>query len=266
MLGASYDEPDPLLLASFLDGSTYTVENALPEMPTYETWTYSSNSSSEIVECAYWAGDAAPHVDAHFHDDDQITIVLSGSRLFSVNGTVFHVATSEYLVIPAGEVHQSLRHTHSGTQCLNLYVRADISRGAAVQGAIPNVGSLERSDPSALLRMIRTSVEGWSMIQERSKSTSGSILANDVGPIVDVATRHGLSREAFTRKFARETGMPPHSYRIAAKLNDARRLLREGTGIADTAAGAGFADQSHLGRLFRRAFGASPGRYRKGFR
>jgi AraC-like DNA-binding protein len=44
-------------------------------------------------------------------------------------------------------------------------------------------------------------------------------------------------------------------------LNRARRLLRAGEPIAAVAAETGFADQSHLGRLFRRTFGTTPGAY-----
>nr|WP_247385558.1 MULTISPECIES: helix-turn-helix domain-containing protein [unclassified Bradyrhizobium] len=43
------------------------------------------------------------------------------------------------------------------------------------------------------------------------------------------------------------------------RLNDARELLRRGESIAGVAAETGFADQSHLGRFFRRAFGITPG-------
>jgi AraC-like DNA-binding protein len=57
--------------------------------------------------------------------------------------------------------------------------------------------------------------------------------------------------------------MPPHAFRLAARLNLARALLRNGEPIAAVAAHTGFADQSHLGRLLRRAFGTTPGAYRR---
>lgn len=65
--------------------------------------------------------------------------------------------------------------------------------------------------------------------------------------------------------FARCHGMPPHAFWLMARLNHARGLLRSGEGIAAAAAEAGFADQSHFGRWFRRAFGVTPGRYRAGW-
>jgi len=59
----------------------------------------------------------------------------------------------------------------------------------------------------------------------------------------------------------RELGVSPHAFRVLARLNLARHLLRRGEPIAAVAADAGFSDQSHLTRLFRRTFGTTPGVY-----
>jgi hypothetical protein len=56
--------------------------------------------------------------------------------------------------------------------------------------------------------------------------------------------------------------MSPRAYRIQHRLNAARRLLHHET-ITDVAAALGFADQSHFGRQFRRAFGLTPGEFVK---
>jgi AraC family transcriptional regulator len=48
------------------------------------------------------------------------------------------------------------------------------------------------------------------------------------------------------------------------RVRAATRLLREqGPSLADVAAAAGFADQSHFTRQFRRATGMTPGEYRR---
>lgn len=81
-----------------------------------------------------------------------------------------------------------------------------------------------------------------------------------------LAERAGVSREAFTRSFARRTGLPPAAYRIVHRLNQGRMLLRHGATVADVAFELGFADQSHFGRLFKRRFGTTPGAYSRGLR
>jgi AraC-like DNA-binding protein len=46
------------------------------------------------------------------------------------------------------------------------------------------------------------------------------------------------------------------------RLQRARRLLLQGVSLAEAAFACGFADQSHLTRQFRRAYGVTPGRWR----
>jgi AraC-like DNA-binding protein len=62
---------------------------------------------------------------------------------------------------------------------------------------------------------------------------------------------------AFTRRFA----IPPHQYLTGRRVEMARELLLAGVPAGAVAAEAGFYDQSHLTRHFKRMLGISPGRY-----
>jgi AraC-like DNA-binding protein len=53
--------------------------------------------------------------------------------------------------------------------------------------------------------------------------------------------------------------------RLADRLMNARSQLKKGGTVADVAYATSFADQSHFGRLFLRAYGATPGAYRSAF-
>jgi AraC-like DNA-binding protein len=63
------------------------------------------------------------------------------------------------------------------------------------------------------------------------------------------------------RAFTREFGIPPHLYLTGRRVDTARHLLLAGMRPADVAHAAGFYDQSHLTRHFRRMLGTSPARY-----
>ncbi|NBM18407.1 AraC family transcriptional regulator [Streptomyces sp. GC420] len=63
------------------------------------------------------------------------------------------------------------------------------------------------------------------------------------------------------RVFSREFGMPPHQYLTTRRVDLARRLLLDGKPPPEVATAAGFYDQSHLNRHFKRVVGVSPGRY-----
>lgn len=77
----------------------------------------------------------------------------------------------------------------------------------------------------------------------------------------DLARESGLSRFQVLRGFARLTGLTPHAYIVQCRINAARRLIARGIPLAEAALTCGFADQSHLTRIFVRRYGISPGAY-----
>ena len=79
----------------------------------------------------------------------------------------------------------------------------------------------------------------------------------------ELAALSSLSPWHFLRTFRDETGLPPHAYLTQLRVRKAERLLRAGHSPSMAAAEAGFADQSHLTRWFRRIVGATPAAFLK---
>jgi AraC-like DNA-binding protein len=79
----------------------------------------------------------------------------------------------------------------------------------------------------------------------------------------DLARESGMSPFALVRAFRTETGLPPHAYVNHLRVRLARRLLDGGVAPADVAATAGFADQAHLTRHFKRVVGVPPRAYQR---
>ena len=79
--------------------------------------------------------------------------------------------------------------------------------------------------------------------------------------LAELAEACGLSQFQFLRAFAKATGLTPHAYLLQRRIQEARRLIAVGTPLAEAAFASGFADQSHMTRLFVRNFGLSPGAY-----
>ncbi|MCC8393570.1 AraC family transcriptional regulator [Paraburkholderia sp. MMS20-SJTR3] len=79
----------------------------------------------------------------------------------------------------------------------------------------------------------------------------------------ELADAAGIDRFRLTRLFQRAFGSSPHAYLVRLRLRAARRLLASGRTPAQVAAEVGFADQSHLGRWFRRAYRITPAAYRR---
>jgi AraC-like DNA-binding protein len=75
----------------------------------------------------------------------------------------------------------------------------------------------------------------------------------------ELASLVGLSKYQLLRRFEKTYGLPPHAWLLQQRLEKARGLIRGGHRLADAAADSGFADQSHMTRLFVRQFGFTPG-------
>ncbi|KVV51578.1 AraC family transcriptional regulator [Burkholderia territorii] len=71
-----------------------------------------------------------------------------------------------------------------------------------------------------------------------------------------------LSPSYLIRAFNARYGMTPHAFLIDRRVQYGRAELRRGRPIAEVALDAGFADQAHFQRAFRRIAAATPGQYR----
>ncbi|MEU6408873.1 AraC family transcriptional regulator [Microbispora sp. NPDC046933] len=71
----------------------------------------------------------------------------------------------------------------------------------------------------------------------------------------------GLDRWTVARQFRVAFGTSPTRFRTMRQLDLARGLLRNGVPLAEAAQLAGFADQAHMSRMFKRAYGLTPARW-----
>lgn len=97
-------------------------------------------------------------------------------------------------------------------------------------------------------------------------------VAGELRELLDARLLDGVSLEEasgllhahpahLVRAFTSAYGIAPHQYLTSRRLERARRLLLDGMRPAQAAAEAGFYDQSHLNRHFKRLTGTTPGSY-----
>jgi AraC-like DNA-binding protein len=77
----------------------------------------------------------------------------------------------------------------------------------------------------------------------------------------DICAEAGLSASHLIRAFRKAYGLTPHAYQINCRIEFCRSQLRAGHFIAEVALAAGFADQAHFQRSFKRFVAATPGQY-----
>ncbi len=129
---------------------------------------------------------------------------------------------------------------------LALVVRRVLERVGAVEASRPPRGTEPRR-PGKRARMASEYLEENSGRRVTLKELSGE---------ADSSPYHLI------RTFEAGYGLPPHAYLAQLRVGKAKDLIARGASLADAAQEAGFADQSHMNRLFRRILGLTPGDYR----
>lgn len=69
----------------------------------------------------------------------------------------------------------------------------------------------------------------------------------------------GLSQSYFSHAFKASTGMAPHQWQMSARIRKVQLLLKKSdSSLTRVASTAGFSDQAHLTRVFKRVVGVTP--------
>jgi len=84
----------------------------------------------------------------------------------------------------------------------------------------------------------------------------------DAPSLDELAALAGIGKFQLLRRFKKAYGTTPHDWLLQQRADRARGLIRHGVGLSEAAADAGFADQSHMTRVFMQRFGFTPGAWR----
>lgn len=77
----------------------------------------------------------------------------------------------------------------------------------------------------------------------------------------ELCAHSGYSPGHLIRAFRQHFGMTPHAWLINRRIQYSQRQLKAGVALAEVALNAGFADQAHFQRTFKRLVAATPKQY-----
>jgi AraC-like DNA-binding protein len=258
----------------------------VPDVERVRAWRPALAGVSEVLH-AHFTEHSYP---AHVHEQWTVLLVDSGGVDYTLERTRHQAVTGRVTVLPPHVSHDGRSAAPGGFDKRVLYVDErwlpDRLTGAAVRSPSLTDPALARA-VSALHRRLDEPLEAESrlaMVAERITQhldstldpTASSAGVRDPGlarlvrtrldtdePTLDALARElGAHPSHLVRVFRREYGLPPHRYLVGRRLDRARRLLLDGTPIADVAVLTGFHDQSHLTRHFRALLGTTPAAFR----
>jgi AraC-like DNA-binding protein len=245
---------------------------------------------------AYFAGHG---YDPHRHDTYAIGVTLSGVQLFDYRGTTVHSHLGRAITVHPDEVHDGRAGTGSGFRYRIAYIEPRLIQAALgdkprplpftgagttddarlIAAIMPALQDLETPLEDLQLDQIIAEVAAALVALDRSNTrpavAAASLRAVDLArDFLDanveqmVASEQlegitGLDRFALARHFRACLGTSPYRYQVMRRLDRARRLMQAGASLVEAAAISGFADQSHMTRQFKKAYGISPGRWQR---
>ncbi len=234
----------------------------------------------------------------HTHDQFGIGVILRGAQKSMSARGIVEAEAGDVITVNPGEVHDGSPLGKSGRARQMLYFDPAAVAGAISDLTEGSAGSAELSCPAlrhpasaacflSLFRAVTDPHGGHSEIEGREnllrllsrlierrdqKRTSAPKAIGQARERIDddpsaplslgeLAAIGGVSEFQLVRGFSKATGLTPHAYLVQRRLQRARQMIAGGTTLADAAHACGFADQSHMTRLFIRAYGMSPGVY-----
>ncbi len=242
-------------------------------------------------------------VPRHWHEEYQFCLVQFGGGELNYRGENLSTPPASIFMVHPGEVHANRPHDRFGCSYRMLLVNAEVVRRAAGEvqkksSLLPFFPTAVTSDQDVIAQYLglytalehpSSSLERQSLLlnllvklivrfaenrpsprpvgsERQAVKRACDYLVEHYAETVSLDTLAGvanLSPFHFHRVFTEHYGMPPHAYQTQLRITQAKALLRQGMAIPQAAVLAGFADQSHLTRHFKRLVVVTPGQYQQ---
>jgi AraC-like DNA-binding protein len=228
----------------------------------------------------------------HTHDAWTLLILDDGAVRFDLDRHQHGALRSQVTLLPPHVPHDGRAATPGGFRKRVLYLEPGQLPAGLIGAAVDRPGW---SDPvlrrrihqlhgalaqpgeelaaQSRLALIRERLDQW--LRRRVGPPPAALdpdLADRLRELLDAHVVDGLTLDAaaellhahpthLVRAFTGRHGLPPHRYLTGRRIELARRLLLEGRRPAEVAMAAGFYDQAHLTRHFKRMVGVGPARF-----
>jgi AraC-like DNA-binding protein len=260
-----------------------------PMKETSRAWTILELGGLEVMHASFVRHQFAKHS----HETFTVVLIDDGASKYWYRGAEHVVGAGMVSLLNPDEVHTGTPVTPAGYSQRSLYLeperlwagleprffRDSLSRDAnlyarigALHDAIPGQDDLELPlrlslVTENLLHIMDARAPQATPIESDAVRHLRELIEDDPAAQVQLemlAASLGSSCAHLSRAFTRTHGLPPHAYRLQARLEQAKPKLLAGTSAAQVALELGFNSQSHFITQFKRWTGVTPGHYRTG--
>lgn len=248
-----------------------------------------------IEECTREAWDLFK--GTHIHNCYELYYMRSGEITYFIEEKPLQVTRGEFILVPPGVGHKTLPYHQTAHSRILVYFRPEF-----LQGILPDAGEFCRGLPKckpvtasvpvawqllsdllpekdeimekALLVRLLILLKRWYVTPEEEapvcekaeeiRAYLRSHYAEDI-TLSRLGAKFYLSPAYLSRLFRRQNGVSFSEYLIRLRLSAATELLNHSNQkISEIARNVGFHSDNHFCKTFRKYYGISPGRFRKG--
>lgn len=243
---------------------------------------------------AFFSGHA---YDPHRHDTYALGFTISGVQTFDYRGARADSCAGNAIILHPDEVHDGRAGAEQGFHYRMAYIEPRLIM-AALDGratSLPFLRQAISSDRRLLMALhaaladldrpfeplerdkVVTGIADALLALDTSQKSPRSVAATaasveraraflDENFIRTVTSEEleaitGLDRYTLARQFRRRLGTSPYRYLTMRRLDRVKTAIAGGHALAEAAFMSGFADQSHMTRQFKQAFGLTPGHW-----
>jgi AraC-like DNA-binding protein len=232
--------------------------------------------------------------EPHRHDTYAIGITTAGVQTFHYRGVRRVGLPGQLHILHPDELHDGAAGSEDGFAYRILYVSPELVCQALGHRDLPFVAepvhdvTPDNREIARLLVDIDSPIDDLARVDivaaiadllrslgGRARDRLASIDVSAVELVREYLTAHpreqtpastleqitGTDRFTIARHFRRAFGTSPDRYRTLRRLALARSAIERGLPLAEAAFDAGFSDQSHMTRQFKRAYGMTPARW-----
>ena len=266
-------------------------------MATLKFW---RDSRLPFIEARMVSDGREVHYDKHSHDVFSIGAITSGRSMYWNESQTQEVKSGTVVLMNAGDVHACYPICDNQWSYIMFYVdvswlmRLQVDLGLNVKAAMLRFDATVSQAPdlfnglTALYELCtddtndvllkQTAVFDFFILLHQSlkvvpelrleanpklKKAADFIVQHYTESLhlEDICAASGLSPSYLIRAFKQQYGMTPHAYLLNRRILFAQHQLKKRLPIVDVALAAGFSDQPHFQRVFKRIVAATPHQY-----
>lgn len=233
-----------------------------------------------------------PHAyKKHIHEELSIGFIERGATNIQVNGIGYYMEAKQAIVISPFVSHKCQPVDSTNWEFTMIYINKNFYKDLFYdlnEDHFLSIKKLEKEDFKKVKRMMDTIRGDHSMVEKEETITEvlAEILIGfninieivkdteleeireyieknylEVLKLDELEERFGFNKFRILRSFKNKYNVTPVAYQLQLRVNHGKHLIHIGANIAEIAINAGFYDQAHFTKEFKKAYGITPKQY-----